>query len=156
MASNQPCINIFQLQQWHCLRNPPLITLAILKGLGCADWGLSANSSTTLDHIVQSALNSTSPPLVLYAADYSYAGVHCLSYLQSMHSHTNSRLHHMPDMLSSMRFSQRILCQFQIPAQEDVLVTVNMVDAKNRAKENRLQGISVESCMHSVYVLSCS
>ncbi|KAK9915866.1 hypothetical protein WJX75_005427 [Coccomyxa subellipsoidea] len=38
-----------------------------------ADWGLSANSSTTLDHIVQSALNSTSPPLVLYAADYSYA-----------------------------------------------------------------------------------
>lgn len=60
-------------------------------------------------------------------------------------------------MLSSMRFSQRILCQFQIPAQEDVLVTMNMsfVDAKNHAKENRLQGISVESCMHSVYVLSC-
>jgi len=41
-----------------------------------ADWGLSHNSSTTLDHIVQSALNSTSPPLVLYAADYSYAGIH--------------------------------------------------------------------------------
>ncbi|EIE25875.1 Metallo-dependent phosphatase [Coccomyxa subellipsoidea C-169] len=37
------------------------------------NWGLSANSSTTLDHIVQSALNSTSPPLVIYAADYSYA-----------------------------------------------------------------------------------
>ncbi|BDA44108.1 Purple acid phosphatase 15 [Coccomyxa sp. Obi] len=38
-----------------------------------ADWGMSHNSSTTLDHIVASALNSTNPPLVLYAADYSYA-----------------------------------------------------------------------------------
>lgn len=46
----------------------------LFKGMWRADWGMSHNSSTTLDHIVASALNSTNPPLVLYAADYTYAG----------------------------------------------------------------------------------
>lgn len=39
-----------------------------------ADWGLSENSSTTLDHILQSAQNSTNPPLVHYVGDFCYAG----------------------------------------------------------------------------------
>ncbi|CAL5218603.1 g300 [Coccomyxa viridis] len=38
-----------------------------------ADWGLSHNSSTTLDHAVKSALQSTSPPCILYIADFCYA-----------------------------------------------------------------------------------
>ena len=39
-----------------------------------ADWGMSYNSSTTLDHALASARNSTSPVNVLYIGDYSYAG----------------------------------------------------------------------------------
>ncbi|CAK0736397.1 hypothetical protein CVIRNUC_000740 [Coccomyxa viridis] len=38
-----------------------------------ADWGLSHNSSSTLDHILKSAQQATSPPCVLYIADFSYA-----------------------------------------------------------------------------------
>ena len=39
-----------------------------------ADWGLSQNSSVTLQHILQSAANTTSAPAVLYIADFCYAG----------------------------------------------------------------------------------
>lgn len=39
-----------------------------------ADWGLSHNSSTTLDHILQSAQDSANPPVVLYIGDFAYAG----------------------------------------------------------------------------------
>ena len=38
------------------------------------DRGLSYNSSTTLGHILQSAAQSPAPPLILYTADFSYAG----------------------------------------------------------------------------------
>lgn len=38
-----------------------------------ADWGLSQNSSVTLQHALQSAAN-TSAPAVLYIADFCYAG----------------------------------------------------------------------------------
>lgn len=40
-----------------------------------ADWGLSHNLSTTLDHILQSAENNTNPPLVHYVGDFCYAGM---------------------------------------------------------------------------------
>ncbi|CAK0783284.1 hypothetical protein CVIRNUC_006483 [Coccomyxa viridis] len=61
--------------------SPPL-TFRSLKAAGAdypqrllliADWGLSYNSSTTLDHILNSAQQATSPPAVLYIADFSYA-----------------------------------------------------------------------------------
>ena len=39
-----------------------------------ADWGLSQNSSVTLQHILMSAANTTSAPAVLYIADFCYAG----------------------------------------------------------------------------------
>ena len=39
-----------------------------------ADWGLSQNSSVTLQHILQSAANTTTAPAVLYIADFCYAG----------------------------------------------------------------------------------
>ena len=39
-----------------------------------ADWGLSQNSSVTLQHILLSAANTTSAPAVLYIADFCYAG----------------------------------------------------------------------------------
>ncbi len=42
--------------------------------LALADWGLSANSSTTLDHVLASARNVTTPTSVLFIGDYSYAG----------------------------------------------------------------------------------
>lgn len=44
-----------------------------------ADWGLSQNSSVTLQHILQSAANTTTAPAVLYIADFCYAGepTHC-------------------------------------------------------------------------------
>ncbi|KAK9826440.1 hypothetical protein WJX81_005915 [Elliptochloris bilobata] len=38
-----------------------------------ADWGLSYNSSSTLDHVLASAKNATSPVSVLFIGDYSYA-----------------------------------------------------------------------------------
>ncbi|DBA94256.1 TPA: hypothetical protein ACH3X1_001874 [Trebouxia sp. C0004] len=38
-----------------------------------ADWGLSQNSSVTLQHILQSAANTTTAPAVLYIADFCYA-----------------------------------------------------------------------------------
>jgi len=46
-----------------------------------ADWGLSQNSSVTLQHILQSAANTTTAPAVLYIADFCYAGepTHCSS-----------------------------------------------------------------------------
>ena len=34
--------------------------------------------SSTLDHIVKSALESSSPPAVLFIGDFSYAGESCL------------------------------------------------------------------------------
>jgi hypothetical protein len=40
-----------------------------------ADWGLSENSSTTLDHIIHSAENSTNPPIIHYVGDFCYAGI---------------------------------------------------------------------------------
>ena len=43
-----------------------------------ADWGLSQNSSVTLQHILQSAFNTTTAPVVLYIADFCYAGEHSL------------------------------------------------------------------------------
>ena len=39
-----------------------------------ADWGLSHNSSVTLQHLLQSAANTTTAPAVLYIADFCYAG----------------------------------------------------------------------------------
>lgn len=39
-----------------------------------ADWGLSQNSSVTLQHLLQSAANTTTAPAVLYIADFCYAG----------------------------------------------------------------------------------
>jgi len=39
-----------------------------------ADWGLSQNSSVTLQHILLSAANTTTAPAVLYIADFCYAG----------------------------------------------------------------------------------
>ncbi|KAL3151843.1 hypothetical protein ABBQ38_012808 [Trebouxia sp. C0009 RCD-2024] len=38
-----------------------------------ADWGLSHNSSVTLQHLLLSAANTTTPPVVLYIADFCYA-----------------------------------------------------------------------------------
>lgn len=38
-----------------------------------ADWGLSQNSSVTLQHILLSAANTTTAPAVLYIADFCYA-----------------------------------------------------------------------------------
>ena len=39
-----------------------------------ADWGLSQNSSVTLQHLLQSAANTTTAAAVLYIADFCYAG----------------------------------------------------------------------------------
>ena len=39
-----------------------------------ADWGLSQNSSVTLQHALASAANTTTAPAVLYIADFCYAG----------------------------------------------------------------------------------
>ena len=39
-----------------------------------ADWGLSYNSSSTLDHALASARNASGPASVLFVGDYSYAG----------------------------------------------------------------------------------
>ncbi|KAK9830772.1 hypothetical protein WJX74_006451 [Apatococcus lobatus] len=41
--------------------------------IAIADWGLSSNSSSTLDHVLDSVASSTSPPLVNYIADFVYA-----------------------------------------------------------------------------------
>jgi len=42
--------------------------------MGPKDRLLLLAGSSTLDHIVKSALESTSPPCVLYIADFCYAG----------------------------------------------------------------------------------
>lgn len=39
-----------------------------------ADWGLSQNSSVTLQHALQSAANTSTAAAVLYIADFCYAG----------------------------------------------------------------------------------
>ncbi len=42
--------------------------------MGSKDRLMLLAGSSTLDHIVKSALESTSPPCVLYIADFCYAG----------------------------------------------------------------------------------
>ena len=64
------------------VRRTPLVSVARARAgphypqrlLALADWGLSANSSTTLDHVLASARNVTTPTSVLFIGDYSYAG----------------------------------------------------------------------------------
>lgn len=51
-----------------------------------ADWGLSHNSSVTLQHLLLSAANTTTPPVVLYIADFCYAG-------QSLPAHIDEFVH---------------------------------------------------------------
>ncbi|KAK9854186.1 hypothetical protein WJX84_001590 [Apatococcus fuscideae] len=41
--------------------------------IAIADWGLSSNSSSTLDHVLQSVASSPSPPYINYIADFVYA-----------------------------------------------------------------------------------
>ncbi|KAK9824390.1 hypothetical protein WJX72_009944 [[Myrmecia] bisecta] len=38
-----------------------------------ADWGMSQNASSTLDHIIATTANSSSPPMIFYIADFVYA-----------------------------------------------------------------------------------
>ena len=52
-----------------------------------ADWGLSQNSSVTLQHILLSAANTTTAPAVLYIADFCYAGKPAPSYSHELCQH---------------------------------------------------------------------
>ena len=72
-----------------------------------ADWGLSQNSSVTLQHILQSAANTTTAPAVLYIADFCYAGepMHCGHGLTVSTVYSNA-MHQEPMMLSA-----RYLCE---------------------------------------------
>ncbi|KAK9797409.1 hypothetical protein WJX73_007209 [Symbiochloris irregularis] len=38
-----------------------------------ADWGYSYNSSSTLDHVIESLSNTANPPAIFYIADFCYA-----------------------------------------------------------------------------------
>ena len=68
-----PCAIIHQLlpSLWAVRAGPHYPQRLLL----IADWGLSYNSSSTLDHALASAKNASGPAIVLFVGDYSYAGV---------------------------------------------------------------------------------